>query len=181
LILPLSGCGANVSNLPRLSIPLKVHVPDAPRDTIGAMTVFALTDRAGEQPRVGWILYDGECGVCSRTVHTGRKLFEHAGLGSAPLQAAWVQNLLKDPPEDFLRDIVLLFGDGRRIRGAEVYRYVLRRTWWTYPIYAASVVPGLRWVFDRAYRWFARNRLRVSAVCHIGPIEAGETARERAG
>jgi predicted DCC family thiol-disulfide oxidoreductase YuxK len=78
-------------------------------------------------------------------------------------------------------DIVLLFTDGRQIRGAEVYRYVLRRIWWTYPIYAASVVPGLRWVFDRAYRWFARNRLRVSAVCHLRPVVVAETARERGG
>jgi predicted DCC family thiol-disulfide oxidoreductase YuxK len=66
-----------------------------------------------------------------------------------------------------LRDIRLLHRDGRIISGSDVYRYVMRRTWWTYPLYLLSVTPGLRSAFDWGYRTFARHRIRISAQCRV--------------
>ena len=66
-------------------------------------------------------------------------------------------------------DIRLLFNDGRQLAGADVYRYVMRRLWWAYPLYLLSIIPGLRQLFDRAYRVFADNRLRISAACGLRP------------
>jgi hypothetical protein len=64
-----------------------------------------------------------------------------------------------------LTDIRLLQTDGKLFSGADVYRYVLRRIWWGYPLYLFSVMPGLRHAFDWGYRTFARHRMRISSSC----------------
>ena len=59
--------------------------------------------------------------------------------------------------------------DGRVTRGADVYRDVMRRIWWAYPLFLFSVAPGLRSLFDGGYRAFARNRHRFSRACGLPP------------
>jgi predicted DCC family thiol-disulfide oxidoreductase YuxK len=98
------------------------------------------------------------------------------GLTVAPLQAPWVASRLPLSPDALLTDIRLLFDDGRQLAGADVYRYVMRRFWWAYPLYLLSVIPGLRQLFDRAYRVFADHRLRISAACGLRPPERNPRA-----
>lgn len=75
-------------------------------------------------------------------------------------------------PEELLSDVRLLFADGRQLRGADVYRFFLRKTWFTYPLYLLAIAPLLRRVFDWGYRTFARNRFRVSSACRLPPRSA---------
>ena len=126
-----------------------------------------MTERA--RPAEGWVLYDGACGACSRWVPFWAPTLARLGLAVAPLQAPWVASRLGLGPEALLTDIRLLWDDGRQLAGAEVYRHVMRRLWWAYPIYLLSVVPGLRQVFDAAYRVFADHRSRISAACGLHP------------
>ena len=119
------------------------------------------------KPRAGWVLYDGDCGVCSRWVTSwGPTLLRHC-LAIAPLQSAWVQERTGLPPADLLSDIRLLQPTGQLLAGPDVYRYMMRRIWWTYPVYLLSKVPGLSQLFDWAYRTFARHRMRISASCDL--------------
>lgn len=120
-------------------------------------------------PVAGWVLYDGACGICSRWVPFWNPTLERIGLGSAPLQSDWVIERTGLTPDMLVRDIRLLHSDGRLTSGTDVYRYVLRRRWWGWPLYALSVLPGGRQLFDRTYRTFARHRLRVSAACGLHP------------
>jgi len=125
---------------------------------------------SAQEPRAGWILYDGECGVCSRWVPAWGPTLARLGLGIAPLQTPWVRERLGLVPADLLSDIRLLGTDGRLVSRADVYRYVMRRIWWTYPIYVMSKLPGFSQVFDWAYRTFARHRMRISPGCDLpGP------------
>lgn len=118
---------------------------------------------------VGWVLYDAACGVCSRWVPFWAPTLCRIGVGTAPLQSPWVLERTGLPVEVLLRDIRLLHADGRLTSGAEVYRYVMRRRWWAYPLYLLSILPVVRQLFDTAYRTFARHRLRISAVCGLAP------------
>ena len=121
-------------------------------------------------PKVGgWVLYDGSCGICSRWVPFWTSTLRHLGLDVAPLQSAWVLERTGLPLSVLLVDLRLLHADGRLTSGADVYRFVMQRRWWAYPLYLLSVMPGGRQVFDRAYRAFARHRLQVSAVCRLVP------------
>lgn len=125
-----------------------------------------------DTPRIGWVLYDDTCGVCRTWVPWWADTLRDRGFGVAPLQADWVVERLGTDAEDLARDIRLLLVDGGDIRGAEVYRFVMRRIWWAWPLYALSLVPGLRAVFDWGYRTFAKHRHRVSRACRMPGADA---------
>jgi hypothetical protein len=120
-----------------------------------------------QEPRAGWVLYDGDCGVCTRLALTWRPTFSRLGLETAPLQSPWVPKRTGLSLPELLTDVCLLETDGTLISGPNVYRYVMRRLWWAYPFYLLSKVPGLSHAFDWAYRAFARHRTRISASCGL--------------
>ena len=115
----------------------------------------------------GWVLYDGSCGFCSRWVPFWEGTLRARGFRIATLQSAWVVERLALPGAERLTDLRLLLDDGRQIRGADVYRYVMRRIGWAYPLYVLSVTPLLRAMFDGAYRKFADNRHLISRACGL--------------
>ena len=115
----------------------------------------------------GWILYDGACGFCRRWVPFWEGTLRRRGFAIAPLQAPWVQEKLEGIEGDPLDDIHLLLVTGELLSGADVYRYAMRRIWWTYPLYVLSIFPALRIVFDASYRWFAKHRYEVSEACAL--------------
>jgi predicted DCC family thiol-disulfide oxidoreductase YuxK len=117
----------------------------------------------------GWVLYDGSCGACSRWVPFWAPTLRRIELGVAALQDPGMIERLNLAPNDLLSDIRLLFADGRQLAGADVYRYVMRRVWWMFPLYLISVAPIARSIFDSAYRAFARHRHQISASCGLGP------------
>jgi predicted DCC family thiol-disulfide oxidoreductase YuxK len=133
-----------------------------------------MTDQ--ERP-IGWVLYDDSCGFCRRWIPFWADTLRRRGFAIAPLQSEWVVERLSVPQEDLLFDLRLLLADGGEVRGADVYRHVMRRIWWAYPLYLLSVAPGLRLVFDWAYRTFANNRHRFSRACRLPAAGAGPESR----
>ncbi|MBN8456568.1 MAG: DUF393 domain-containing protein [Verrucomicrobia bacterium] len=124
------------------------------------------TETSGKPP-IGWILYDDSCGFCRRWMPFWEGALRRRGFSIAPLQADWVRERLDIPEERLLDDLRLLLAGGGHLAGAAVYRYAMRRIWWTWPLYLFSILPGCRRVFDWGYRTFARNRHRVSDVCRL--------------
>jgi predicted DCC family thiol-disulfide oxidoreductase YuxK len=116
----------------------------------------------------GWVLFDGSCGFCRSWVTYWADTLRKRGFEIAALQDDWVRQRLGSPAEgDLLADLRLLLDDGRQVRGADAYRYVMRRIWWTYPVYVLSRAPLLRHLFDWAYRRFADNRYHFSRTCRL--------------
>jgi predicted DCC family thiol-disulfide oxidoreductase YuxK len=118
-------------------------------------------------PRGGWVLYDGACGICSGWVPRWASTLSCLGLAVASLQSPWVAKRTGLPQDVLLTDIRLLQNDGSIVSGADVYRYVMRRVWWAYPIYLLSVTPVLKSAFDWGYRTFARHRMSISGSCGL--------------
>lgn len=112
---------------------------------------------------VGWelqILYDGECPLCSREIAALRRLDRRDRLSFVDIAAPGFD------PSRYGLDQAAVMGrihaalpDGRVVEGMEVFRraYGAVGLGW---LLAPSRWPGLRGVFDAAYRVFARNRLR---------------------
>ena len=113
----------------------------------------------------GWILFDDSCGFCRRWVPFWENTLRKRGFEIAPLQADWVREKLQLNENDLLRDLRLLLASGEQIRGADSYRYAMKRIWWAYPFYLISIAPLCRSIFDWSYRTFAANRYRVSRFC----------------
>ena len=126
---------------------------------------------AGSTALRGWVLYDGSCGFCRRWVPYWEETLRKRGFAIAPLQAPWVAAQLRLPAEELLQDLRLLLPDGNRVAGADVYRYLMRRIWWAYPLYLLSISPLLRVVFDWSYRNFALHRHAISRTCGLPGAE----------
>ena len=72
-----------------------------------------------EPEPVGWVLYDGSCGVCSRWVPSFATTLKKRGLAIAPLQAEWVAPRLNASSDELLTDLRLLLQDGGQLRVAD--------------------------------------------------------------
>ena len=90
---------------------------------------------------IGFILYDDCCGFCRRWISYWETTLRKRGFAIAPLQSARVEEQLNASQEGVLFDLRLLLADGSQIRGADAYRYVMRRIWWAYPLYVLSSAP----------------------------------------
>jgi predicted DCC family thiol-disulfide oxidoreductase YuxK len=124
------------------------------------------TDHTTE-PGLGWVLYDGNCGICRQLAQRWGPTLGGLGLAVAPLQTPWVAQRTGLPLDQLTAEVRLLYNDGRLVSGAEVYRHIFRRIWWTFPLYFLSIIPVGRQVFDLSYRAFARNRMRISDSCAL--------------
>jgi predicted DCC family thiol-disulfide oxidoreductase YuxK len=120
-------------------------------------------------PAKGWVLYDGECGFCSRWLGFWQPTLARHGFGIAALQEPWVTQQLQLPPEERLYDIRLLTREGESVSGANVYLQVTRRIWWAWPFYGVFSLPRFNWLIHLGYRWFARNRYCISHACRLHP------------
>jgi predicted DCC family thiol-disulfide oxidoreductase YuxK len=121
------------------------------------------------------VLYDGECPLCSREIRMLRK--RDRGRGNidfediaAPGFDAGRYGL---DQQGVMARIHGVLPDGSVVEGVEVFRraYASVGLGW---LVAATRWPGLRQLFDAAYRVFARNRLRWTgreSVCDSGACE----------
>jgi predicted DCC family thiol-disulfide oxidoreductase YuxK len=122
----------------------------------------------------GVVLYDDTCGFCRQWIPFWGNTLRRRGFTIGPLQGSEAAKRLQLPKEELTRDLRLLLKDGTQIVGVDVYRYVMRRIWWAFPIYVLSILPLLRNVFDWSYRTFANNRYRISCQCGL-QNEQGKT------
>jgi predicted DCC family thiol-disulfide oxidoreductase YuxK len=118
-------------------------------------------------PREGWILYDGACGFCFRWVHYWQRVVEARGFAIKDLQSACAEGILQIPQENLLDDLQILTRGKRLESGADAYLYVARRIWWAWPFYAIFSLPGFNGLLWWGYRWFNRNRYRISRHCAL--------------
>lgn len=118
-------------------------------------------------PREGCILYDGRCGFCLRWVHFWKKVVERRGFAIKDLQSAYADGSLQIPQENLLDDVQVLTRTGKLESGANAYLHVSRQIWWTRPFYAIFRLQGFNWILWRGYRWFNRNRYRISRHCPL--------------
>jgi len=118
-------------------------------------------------PREGWILYDGGCGFCFRWVHFWKNVIERRGFALKDLQSASAEGRLQVSQEHLLDDVQVLTRAGKLESGENAYLFVARKIWWAWPFYTIFRLPGFNWMLWRGYRWFNRNRYRVSRYCPL--------------
>jgi len=132
-------------------------------------------------PREGWILYDGGCGFCFRWVHFWKKVVEARGFAVKDLQSASAEGILQVPQEHLLDDIRVLTRSQKLESGADAYLYVAQRVWWAWPFYAIFSLPVFNSMLWWGYRWFNRNRYRISRHCPLPQdASAGRVPKDNA-
>jgi predicted DCC family thiol-disulfide oxidoreductase YuxK len=126
------------------------------------------------------ILYDGECPLCRREV----EMLARLDAGRGRLARVDIASPGFDPGrygrslETLMARIHGVRPDGTVIEGVEVFRRayaaVDRGAW-----LAWTGLPIVRPVVDAAYRWFARNRLRLTGRAHACDADACRPGVER--
>jgi len=109
------------------------------------------------------VLIDGACPLCRREADLWRWL--DRGRGRIALQdiGALDFNLIDCvlTPEQAMEQIHGILPSGAHVCGMEVFRRAYAAVGWA-GLVAPTAWPLLRPLFDRGYRWFARNRLRLT-------------------
>jgi predicted DCC family thiol-disulfide oxidoreductase YuxK len=136
------------------------------------------TDSISKSHSRGIVLYDGQCGFCSRWVRFWAGTLERCGFTIASLDEPWVKQKLNISREELLSDIRLLTPDGQLISGANVYLFVTRKIWWAWPFYALFSLPGFNRLIHFCYRWFAQNRYHISSTCRLPSAQASSRAEK---
>ena len=109
------------------------------------------------------VLVDGACPLCRREARIWRKLDrgrEAIVLEdiSAPGFDPTVYGLTR---EQVMAEIHGVLSSGETIRGMDVFRAAYAAVGWGWLV-APTGWPLLKPLFDVGYRWFARNRLRIT-------------------
>lgn len=135
-------------------------------------------EREGRAVR-GWVLYDADCGFCTRLAWRFGGALERRGYRVVPLQAPWVRERLQLPAEKLLEEMRVLTIEGVHVGGADAVMYLARRMWWALPLYAASLIPGVMHLLRWGYRWIAARRHRFSRTCALPAGGPAGRLRER--
>jgi predicted DCC family thiol-disulfide oxidoreductase YuxK len=113
----------------------------------------------------GWVLYDDACGFCRKWIPFWAATLRKRGFDITPLQSGWLRDHPALSKVELLDDLRLLVENGVHIQGADVYRHLMRRIWWAWPVYLFSIAPLTRSLFD----W----------IGDIEPLQTTTTASQR--
>ena len=120
-----------------------------------------------QTPPRGWILYDADCGFCSRWAWRIALFAGPAGFHLAPLQAPWVRQRLRVSDAALMDEMRVLTANDAVYGGADALLFLARHIWWTRPFTAFAWIPGVMPLARAAYRWIARHRHEISGSCPL--------------
>lgn len=108
------------------------------------------------------LVFDGNCGFCTRTLGWLRLLDRHRQIETVPLQRADAAERVGASPEECASSVRWRGADGTRAGGAEAIAHALSVALdaaWPVPFYRRTA----RWQ-ERLYRWVADNRYRLPGI-----------------
>jgi len=118
------------------------------------------------------VFYDGQCPLCMREVRLLRRLDRRQRIRFVDIAAEGFDPSSVGVTREALMDrIHARLPDGTLVEGVEVFRRLYATVGFG-PLVALTRLPGVAWLLDRLYRWFARNRLRLTGRCADGACEA---------
>ena len=114
------------------------------------------------------VFYDGDCPLCMREITMLQKLdrlgrIRFSNIADPSFDAASV-------PLDHAALMAKIHGrlpSGEMIEGVEVFRQLYGAVGLG-PVVALTRLPGVSHALDASYRWFAKNRLRLTGRCEDG-------------
>ncbi len=111
-----------------------------------------------EAPREGWILYDGDCSLCSGPAGRFAPPLIRRGFSLTPLQTPWVAQRLGLKPGEIPDEMKLLTAKGVVFGGHQALLQIARRTWWGWIFHVLFRLPGMDAAGAHCYRWMADRR-----------------------
>jgi predicted DCC family thiol-disulfide oxidoreductase YuxK len=126
----------------------------------------AIPEQAVEAAQ-GWVLYDGECPLCTGAAAKFAPMLRRHHFDLSPLQTPWVQKQLGLKPNETLDEMKLLADDGQVYGGADALAQIARKIWWAWPLFAISHLPGVKPLLHAGYRQIATRRNCIGDSCKV--------------
>lgn len=124
------------------------------------------------------VIYDGRCRFCTAQVTTLAKLDRMKRLAFVSLHNPFVRTEYPDLRfDDLMKQMYVVTRHGRRLAGAEAFRYLSRRLvmlWWLAPLlHIPGSLPLWRWLYGqvarRRYRFGRRVECDDGGTCSLHP------------
>ncbi len=110
------------------------------------------------------LLYDGECPLCRREARFLQNRNRHGHLVFEDIAApAFDPSVYHATREELMGVIHGVYPDGRMVKKVAVFREAYRAIGLGW-LLAPTAWPGLRWLADQGYEWFARHRLSIGRI-----------------
>ena len=110
------------------------------------------------------LLYDGECPLCQREARWLQSRDRRGRLAFEDICAPGFDPAIYHITREKLMGVIHgVFPDGRVVRRLAVFREAYRAIGLGW-LLALTGWPGLRWISDRGYEWFAHHRITISRV-----------------
>ena len=124
----------------------------------------------------GTLIFDGNCGFCTRSRNLLIKLDRRHRMSTVPLQRPGAPELAGVSSEELGRSVYWVAEDGNTCSGAEAVNAALSAALGTRVPLRMYRLPGVRALQDAAYRWVAANRHRLPGTtpwCTAHPENCG--------
>ncbi|GAT01711.1 thiol-disulfide oxidoreductase DCC family protein [Mycolicibacterium fortuitum] len=108
----------------------------------------------------GVLYFDGNCGMCTRSVNALTKRQRTGDLRIVPFQAAGTADRLGVPADQMLEAAWWQESSGEVYRGAEAINAAVSAGFGTRIPLSVYRVPGVRQLQNAVYRWVATHRYR---------------------
>ena len=124
------------------------------------------------QPGTAWLLFDRDCGFCTRAAGLLRRIDRRGRVEIIALQEQGAPARFGVTLDQALEQLWALDAQGRRYGGAAAANAVLGVALGTRIPFHIYRIPGIRQLQDALYRWIAANRYRLpgsSGTCAVEP------------
>ena len=107
------------------------------------------------------LLYDGECPLCRREARFLQRRNRHGRLAFEDITAPGFDSSVYGTTREELMGVIHgVFPNGRIVKKMAVFREAYRAVGLGW-VLAPTAWPGLRWLADLGYEWFARHRMAI--------------------
>ncbi len=114
------------------------------------------------------VYFDGDCPLCLREIRMLQKLDRKNRISFVDIAAdGFSPEVLGTTMTALMSQIRARLPDGSWIEGVEVFRRLYSAVGFGV-IVSLTRLPGIKWLLDVAYRFFAKNRLRFTGRCQDG-------------
>lgn len=117
------------------------------------------------------VFHDGDCPLCMREVRLLRRLDQRERIRFVDIaDEGFDRSSVAVPWEALMDRIHARLPDGTIVEGVEVFRRLYAAVGFG-PLVALTRLPGVAQLLDLGYRWFAKNRLRLTGRCADGACD----------
>jgi len=122
----------------------------------------------------GTLIFDGKCGMCTRSRDLVVRMDRHGRVAAVPLQRPGTAEWLGVTPQALAESAWWLDASGELYRGAEAVNATLSAAIGSRLPLMVYRLPGIRQIQDAVYRWVSTHRHRLPGTtpyCRSHPTE----------